>query len=78
FTKVSIEDAEKEVKKNKLDKAYIIKVNQNRTLQGTIISENRVSHVDSQKVQALLTAFQTNLVAGELNINKEDFQKLQA
>ncbi|HCY7264604.1 TPA: ABC transporter permease [Staphylococcus aureus] len=52
FTKVSIEDAEKEVKKHKLDKAYIIKVNQNRTLQGTIISEKRVSHEDSQKVQA--------------------------
>jgi ABC-2 type transport system permease protein len=34
----SIEDAEKEVKKHKLDKAYIIKVNQNRSLQGTIIS----------------------------------------
>ncbi|EUP09635.1 hypothetical protein Q573_01388, partial [Staphylococcus aureus M1522] len=47
FTKVSIEDAEKEVKKHKLDKAYIIKVNQNRTLQGTIISEKRVSHEDS-------------------------------
>ncbi|VYU17919.1 ABC-2 family transporter protein [Staphylococcus aureus] len=78
FTKVSIEDAEKEVKKHKLDKAYIIKVNQNRTLQGTIISEKRVSHEDSQKVQALLTAIQTNMVAGELNINKEDLQKLQA
>ncbi|HAY2539888.1 TPA: ABC transporter permease [Staphylococcus aureus] len=52
FTKVSIEDAEKEVKKHNLDKAYIIKVNQNRTLQGTIISEKRVSHEDSQKVQA--------------------------
>ncbi|HCZ0874590.1 TPA: ABC transporter permease [Staphylococcus aureus] len=52
FTKVSIEDAEKEVKKHKLDKAYIIKVNQNRTLQGTIISEKRVSHEDSQKAQA--------------------------
>ncbi|MCS4629621.1 ABC transporter permease [Staphylococcus aureus] len=78
FTKVSIEDAEKEVKKHKLDKAYIIKVNQNRTLQGTIISEKRVSHEDSQKVQALLTAIQTNMVAGELNINKEDLQKLQS
>ncbi|HDE7672731.1 TPA: ABC transporter permease [Staphylococcus aureus] len=78
FTKVSIEDAEKEVKKHKLDKAYIIKVNQNHTLQGTIISEKRVSHEDSQKVQALLTAIQTNMVAGELNINKEDLQKLQA
>ncbi|HDH6653865.1 TPA: ABC transporter permease [Staphylococcus aureus] len=78
FIKVSIEDAEKEVKKHKLDKAYIIKVNQNRTLQGTIISEKRVSHEDSQKVQALLTAIQTNMVAGELNINKEDLQKLQA
>ncbi|HAR3356517.1 TPA: ABC transporter permease [Staphylococcus aureus] len=78
FTKVSIEDAEKEVKKHKLDKAYIIKVNQNRTLQGTIISEKRVSHEDSQKVQALLTAIQTNMVAGELNINKEDSQKVQA
>lgn len=78
FTKVSIEDAEKEVKKHKLDKAYIIKVNQNRMLQGTIISEKRVSHEDSQKVQALLTAIQTNMVAGELNINKEDLQKLQA
>lgn len=78
FTKVSIEDAEKEVKKHKLDKAYIIKVNQKRTLQGTIISEKRVSHEDSQKVQALLTAIQTNMVAGELNINKEDLQKLQA
>ncbi|HEI5150908.1 TPA: ABC transporter permease [Staphylococcus aureus] len=78
FTKVSIEDAEKEVKKHKLDKAYIIKVNQNRTLQGTIISEKRVSHEGSQKVQALLTAIQTNMVAGELNINKEDLQKLQA
>lgn len=78
FTKVSIEDAEKEVKKHKLDKAYIIKVNQNRTLQGTIISGKRVSHEDSQKVQALLTAIQTNMVAGELNINKEDLQKLQA
>ncbi|HDC5309457.1 TPA: ABC transporter permease [Staphylococcus aureus] len=78
FTKVSIEDAEKEVKKHKLDKAYIIKVNQNRTLQGTIISEKRVSYEDSQRVQALLTAIQTNMVAGELNINKEDLQKLQA
>ncbi|EML4656418.1 TPA: ABC transporter permease [Staphylococcus aureus] len=78
FTKVSIEDAEKEVKKHKLDKAYIIKVNQNRSLQGTIISEKRVSHEDLQKVQALLTAIQTNMVAGELNINKEDLQKLQA
>ena len=51
-------------------------MNQNRTLQGTIISEKRVSHEDSQKVQALLTAIQTNMVAGELNINKEDLQKI--
>ena len=64
----------KRSEKHKLDKAYIIKVNQNRTLQGTIISEKRVSHEDSQKVQALLTAIQTNMVAGELNINKEDLQ----
>lgn len=49
-------------------------MNQNRTLQGTIISEKRVSHEDSQKVQAFLTAIQTNMVAGELNINKEDLQ----
>ncbi len=74
FTKVSIEDAEKEVKKHKLDKAYIIKVNQNRTLQGTIISEKRVSHEDSQKVQALLTAIQTNMVAGELILTKKTYK----
>ena len=49
----------KETYKNKANK-----VNQNRTLQGTIISEKRVSHEDLQKVQALLTAIQTNMVAG--------------
>lgn len=47
----------KRSKKHKLDKAYIIKVNQNRTLQGTIISEKRVSHEDSQKYKHCLQLF---------------------
>ncbi|MBO0926878.1 ABC transporter permease [Staphylococcus sp. 30400_3112M30941] len=78
YTKVSKEDAEKQVKNYKLDKAYVINLNKDNTLQATIISEKRVSKEDSQKVTALLTTIQTNFIATELNINKQDLQKLQA
>ncbi|CDR27621.1 ABC transporter permease [Staphylococcus schweitzeri] len=78
YTKVSKDDAEKQVKNHKLDKAYVINLNKDNTLQATIISEKRVSKEDTQKVTALLTTIQTNFVATELNINKQDLQKLQA
>ncbi|CDR25454.1 ABC transporter permease [Staphylococcus schweitzeri] len=78
YTKVSKDDAEKQVKNHKLDKAYVINLNKDNTLQATIISEKRVSKEDSQKVTALLTTIQTNFIATELNINKQDLQKLQA
>ncbi|MCS5348101.1 ABC transporter permease [Staphylococcus aureus] len=78
YTKVSKEDAEKQVKNHKIDKAYVINLNKDNTLQATIISEKRVSKEDSQKVTALLTTIQTNFIATELNINKQDLQKLQA
>ncbi|MGZ1577564.1 ABC transporter permease [Staphylococcus argenteus] len=78
YTKVSKDDAEKQVKNHKLDKAYVINLNKDNTLQVTIISEKRVSKEDTQKVTALLTTIQTNFVATELNINKQDLQKLQA
>ncbi|MGZ1692298.1 ABC transporter permease [Staphylococcus argenteus] len=78
YTKFSKDDAEKQVKNHKLDKAYVINLNKDNTLQATIISEKRVSKEDTQKVTALLTTIQTNFVATELNINKQDLQKLQA
>lgn len=78
YTKVSKDDAEKQVKNHKLDKAYVINLNKDNTLQATIISEKRVSKEDTQKVTALLTTIQTNFIATELNINKQDLQKLQA
>lgn len=78
YTKVSKDDAEKQVKNHKLDKAYVINLNKDNTLQATIISEKRVSKEDSQKVTALLTTIQTNFIATELNINKQDLQKLKA
>ncbi|WP_049283984.1 ABC transporter permease [Staphylococcus argenteus] len=78
YTKVYKDDAEKQVKNHKLDKAYVINLNKDNTLQATIISEKRVSKEDTQKVTALLTTIQTNFVATELNINKQDLQKLQA
>ncbi|MEP9819413.1 ABC transporter permease [Staphylococcus sp. mip270_02] len=78
FSKVSEKQARSQVESEKLDKAYIIKLNDNRKLSGKILSKDTVSEQDKQKLKATLSTIQTQLVANSLDLSEGELKQLQA
>ncbi|MBF0812231.1 ABC transporter permease [Staphylococcus saprophyticus] len=78
FSKVSEKQARSQVESEKLDKAYIIKLNDNRKLAGKILSKDTVSEQDKQKLKATLSTIQTQLVANSLDLSEGELKQLQA
>ncbi|WP_422428121.1 MULTISPECIES: ABC transporter permease [Bacillales] len=78
FSKVSEKQARSQVESEKLDKAYIIKLNDNKKLSGKILSKDTVSEQDKQKVKATLSTIQTQLVANSLDLSEGELKQLQA
>lgn len=78
FKKVNKQEAEKQVKNEKLKEAYIIKLKDKQQLSATIISKESVSQEKEQKVNGVLTSIQSKLVASQLHLNNNDLKKLQS
>lgn len=78
FNKVSEKQARSQVESEKLDKAYIIKLNDNQKLSGKILSEDTVSEQDKQKFKATLSTIQTQFVANSLDLSQGELKQLQA
>lgn len=78
FNKVSEKQARSQVKSEKLDKAYIIKLNDNQKLSGKILSKDTVSEQDKQKLKATLSTIQTQFVANSLDLSQGELKQLQA
>lgn len=78
FKKVNKQEAKKQVKKEKLKEAYIIKLKDKQQLSATIISKESVSQEKEQKVNGVLTSIQSKLVASQLHLNNNDLKKLQS
>lgn len=78
FSKVSEKQARSQVESEKLDKAYIIKLNDNKKLSGKILSKDTVSEQDKQKLKATLSTIQTQLVANSLDLSEGELKQLQA
>lgn len=78
FSKVSEKQARSQVKSEKLDKAYIIKLKDNQKLSGKILSKDTVSEQDKQKLKATLSTIQTQFVANSLDLSQGELKQLQA
>lgn len=78
FKKVSESKAEKLVKNEKLDKAYIVKQNKDNQLSGTILSKDDVDIEDKQRFTEVLTTIQSHLVASKLNLSQKELKQLQS
>ncbi|MEB7764838.1 ABC transporter permease [Staphylococcus pseudoxylosus] len=78
FNKVSEKQARSQVESEKLDKAYIIKLNDNQKLSGKILSKDTVSEQDKQKLKATLSTIQTQFVANSLDLSQGELKQLQA
>ncbi|NWK83204.1 ABC transporter permease [Staphylococcus sp. GSSP0090] len=78
FKKVSEKQAKAQVKNEKLDKAYIIKMTDDNKLSGKILSKDTVSDQQKQKLKVSLSTIQTQLVAANLNLSQDELKQLQS
>ncbi|MDH9599759.1 ABC transporter permease [Staphylococcus capitis] len=78
FKKVSKIKAEKLVKNEKLDRAYIVKQNKDNQLSGTILSKDNVDVEDKQRFTEVLTTMQSHLVASKLDLSQKELKQLQS
>lgn len=76
FQHVSERQAIKDVKNEKLDKAYIIKT-KGKQIDGEIVSKDSVSDETKQKLESILTPIQTQAIAKSVNLSPKDLQALQ-
>lgn len=76
FQHVSEKQAIKDVKNEKLDKAYIIKT-KGKQVEGEIVSKDSVSDETKQKLESILTPIQTQAIAKSVNLSPKDLQALQ-
>ncbi|MGO2109114.1 MAG: ABC transporter permease, partial [Staphylococcus equorum] len=74
----SEKQAKSQVKNEKLDKAYVIKLSEDKKLSGKILSKDTVSEQDKQKLKATLSTIQTQFVAANLNLSQDELQQLQS
>ena len=78
FKKVSKTKAEKLVKNEKLDRAYIVNQNKDNQLSGTILSKDNVDVEDKQRFTEVLTTMQSHLVASKLVLSQKELKQLQS
>ncbi|PHK50304.1 ABC transporter permease [Staphylococcus edaphicus] len=78
FKRVSEKQAKAQVKKEKLDKAYLIKMTDGNKLSGKILSKDTTSAQQKQKLKAALSTIQTQLVAANLNLSQNELKQLQS
>lgn len=76
FKIVTKDQAISDVKKEKLDKAYII-TQKGQQIEGEIVSKDVPSEESKQKLQSILTPIQTQVIAQHANINPKDLAALQ-
>lgn len=76
--KVSENKAEKLVKNEKLDRAYVVKQNKDNQLSGTILSKDNVDVEDKQRFTEVLTTMQSHLVASKLDLSQKELKQLQS
>lgn len=74
----SVAAGEKGVKNEDYKKFIEIKVNKDQTMQSNIYALDNVGNNDVIKVQSLLTTFQSNIIAQNLNLKPGDLQKITA
>ncbi len=78
FKQLSEKQAKLQVKNEKLDKAYVIKLSEDQKLSGKILSKDTVSEQDKQKLKATLSTVQTQFVAANLNLSQDELKQLQS
>lgn len=78
FKQLSEKQAKSQVKNEKLDKAYVIKLSEDQKLSGKILSKDTVSEQDKQKLKATLSTIQTQFVAANLNLSQDELKQLQS
>lgn len=78
YVKVTEQTAKSEIKKDKLDKAYVITISDDQKIKGKIMSKDRVSTDDKQQLSAVLSTIQTQLTAANLNLSANELKQLQA
>ncbi|MCM3073244.1 ABC transporter permease [Staphylococcus equorum] len=78
FKQLSEKQAKSQVKNEKLDKAYVIKLSEDQKLSGKILSKDTVSEQDKQKLKAALSTVQTQFVAANLNLSQDELKQLQS
>ncbi|AYU55958.1 ABC transporter permease [Staphylococcus debuckii] len=76
FEHLSEQQALKNVKKEKLDKAYIISF-KGQQIEGKIVSKDSVSNEAKQKLESILTPIQTQAIAKSVDLSPKDLQALQ-
>ena len=78
YVKVTEQTAKSEIKKDKLDKAYVITISDDQKIKGKIMSKDSVSTDDKQQLSAVLSTIQTQLTAANLNLSANELKQLQA
>ncbi|MGX5791226.1 ABC transporter permease [Staphylococcus equorum] len=78
FKQLSEKQAKSQVKNEKLDKAYVIKLSEDKKLSGKILSKDTVSEQDKQKLKATLSTVQTQFIAANLNLSQDELKQLQS
>ncbi|MEB8174448.1 ABC transporter permease [Staphylococcus equorum] len=78
FKQLSEKQAKSQVKNEKLDKAYVIKLSEDQKLSGKILSKDTVSEQDKQKLKATISTVQTQFVAANLNLSQDELKQLQS
>lgn len=76
FKILSKENALKEVKNEKLDKAYIIELS-GQQIKGEVVGKDAPSDESVQKLESILTPIQTQAVAQQMNLSSKELSDLQ-
>ncbi|MHD0396955.1 ABC transporter permease [Staphylococcus simulans] len=76
FKILSKDQVLKEIKKGKLDKAYIVE-QKGQTINGEVVSKEAPSDESVQKLESILTPIQTQAVAQQINLSPKELSDLQ-
>lgn len=78
YEKMSLKEAEKKVKDQTIDQAYVISKNDDDGLSAQILTQDETSSADKAELSSILTQLNIQQVADTLGLNGNDLQKLQA
>lgn len=76
FKILSKEQVLKEIKKDKIDKAYIVD-QQGQKIKGEVVSKDAPSDESVQKLESILTPIQTQAAAQQINLSPKELSDLQ-